>query len=180
MRLPKSHRISLGGILYRIDMLIDCYAFKKGKFLSGIEIYGIPDLNLGLLKLYPNANRSKIDYLAILTNQSKGNALGEYKKRWSIEVLFQSLKQRGFNLESTHLRNINRIKLLFAFVSLAFVLCLTMGVYQDKVITEIPRKNHGYKANSFFRVGLNKLKKLLNWVLKDANPFYTMMDRILN
>jgi hypothetical protein len=38
MRLPKSHRITLGGITYRIDMLIDCYAFKKARFLSGIEI----------------------------------------------------------------------------------------------------------------------------------------------
>ncbi len=180
MRLPKSHRITLGGITYRIDMLIDCYAFKKARFLSGIEIYGIPDLNLGLLKRYPNANRSEIDYLAILTNQSKGDALGQYKKRWSIEVLFQSLKTRGFNLENTHLKDIIRIKKLFALVSLAFVLCLTMGVYQDKAIAEIPRKNHGYKANSFFRVGLNKLKKLLNQVLKDVHKFYSMMDRILN
>jgi hypothetical protein len=95
-------------------------------------------------------------------------------------VLFQSLKTRGFNLENTHLKDIIRIKKLFAFVSLAFVLCLTMGVYQDKVIAEIPKKNHGYKANSFFRVGFNKLKKLLNQVLKDVLKFYSMMDRILN
>lgn len=180
MRLPKSHRITLGGIRYRIDMLIDCYAFKKGKFLSKVEVSGICDLNIGLLKLYPNANRSRMDYLAILTNQSNGNALQDYKKRWSIEVLFQSLKKRGFNLEGTHLTNLNRIKKLFAFVSLAFVLCLTMGVYQDKFIEAIPKKNHGYKANSFFRVGLNKLKKLLNQVLKDAEKFYFMLERILN
>ena len=37
-----------------------------------------------------------------------------YRKRWSIEVFFQNIKTRGFNLEDTHLQNLERIRKLIA------------------------------------------------------------------
>ncbi|NBB31902.1 transposase [Cellulophaga sp. BC115SP] len=33
-----------------------------------------------------------------------------YRKRWSIETVFQSFKGREFNLESTHLQSIAKLK----------------------------------------------------------------------
>src|SRR4030095_16695865 len=49
-----------------------------------------------------------------LTLQNFSYILEDYKKRWKIEVLFQALKSRGFNLEATHLKDEERLKTLFS------------------------------------------------------------------
>ena len=48
---------------------------------------------------------TKVEYLAQL-----------YKKRWCIESFFQNIKGRGFDLESTHLKNLVKLKKLVALV----------------------------------------------------------------
>jgi len=42
------------------------------------------------------------------------NALAIYKERWQIETAFRALKTSGFNIEDTHLIEIDRIEKLFA------------------------------------------------------------------
>ena len=39
-----------------------------------------------------------------------------YRCRWSIETLFQSLKERGFALESTHVQSLEKLKKLIRHV----------------------------------------------------------------
>ncbi|MBD2703457.1 transposase [Spirosoma sp. BT702] len=51
-----------------------------------------------------------------------------YRKRWRIEAFFQNLKLRGFDLESTHLRNLSKLSKLVALVSLAYAFCASFGV----------------------------------------------------
>ncbi len=97
------------------------------------------------------------DPLLVLTNDRNCDALKIYRERWSIEVFFQSVKDRGFNLEGTHLKETDRLAKLFAITCIAFVICLTIGVYADACEKKIPIKNHGYNANIFFRHGLNIL-----------------------
>lgn len=162
LRLPKSHRITLNGIHYRIDVLIDSYVKKGEKQLANIEEHGIGGLHIGLRKLYANGKtRLEDDYLAVLTNQAHTNALYVYKKRWSIETFFQSIKKRGFDIEQTHLDEGVRLKKLFALVALAFVISLTVGLKHDENVKSIEVKNHGYKQFSFFRVGLDKISKAI-------------------
>jgi hypothetical protein len=81
-----------------------------------------------------------------------------YRYRWSIETFFQSLKKRGFRLEETHLKDLDRLKKLFAIVALAFVFCWQVGLHHHRNTKNIPLKNHGYKANSFFRKGLDLIR----------------------
>lgn len=93
-------------------------------------------------------------------------------------VFFQSIKGRGFNLEESHLRDISKVKNLFAFVCIAFALCLSTGLEYHKKMQKIPVKNHTYKAKSFFRKGLDVIRDILrkdnqqslcefdNWVWK--------------
>ena len=72
---------------------------------------------MGLRKLpKEGVKRKEEDYLAIFTNCPKANALKEYKKRWTIETFFQPIKERGFDMEQTHLDKADRFKKLFAFV----------------------------------------------------------------
>jgi Transposase DDE domain len=176
IRLPKSHRLILDGIDYRIDVLIDTHVQKGEKHLHDIKMHGIEGLGIGLRKL-PKDGKKRLedDYLAILTNCPKTNALKEYKKRWTIETFFQSIKERGFDIEQTHLNQANRLKKLFAFVCLAFVMCLSIGVYHHENIKSIPIKNHGYKQNSFFRVGLDKIKSALDHVFDDIGRINTII-----
>ena len=180
IRLPKSHRLTLGGINYRIDELINAYVPKGEKHIHNIEMHGICPLSIGLRKLPKNGKKRKEDdYLAVLTNDPNTNALQVYKKRWTIETFFQSIKKRGFDIEQTHLDQAYRLKKLFAFVALAFVLCLTVGVHHDQSVKLIEIKNNGYKQNSFFRVGLDKLKRALNHVFDDIARLNALLAIIL-
>ena len=84
-----------------------------------------------------------------------------YRRRWSIETLFQSLKERGFALESTHVQSLEKLKKLIGLVSIAFGFCLVAGRYYHQKVARIPTKSHGYKRNSFFRKGKDKLEEWL-------------------
>lgn len=100
-------------------------------------------------------------YLLILTNACVDKAIHLYRSRWSIEVFFQSIKKRGFNLENTHMIDLERLKKLFALVSLAFCTCLKAGTYKHQKIKPLRKKKNGYKPNSFFRYGLDYIRKAL-------------------
>jgi hypothetical protein len=82
----------------------------------------------------------------------------QYRYRWSIETFFQSLKKRGFRLEETHLKDLDRLRNLMAIVALAFVFCWQVGLHHHIHTKKIPVKNHGYKANSFFRKGVDLIR----------------------
>ena len=71
-----------------------------------------------------------------------------YRKRWTIEACFQTFKERGFDLEKTHLKDFSKLKKLLALVSLAYSIATSMGIYMHRKVQKINTKNHGYKANS--------------------------------
>ncbi len=77
-----------------------------------------------------------------------------YKRRWSIEVFFQALKQRGYNLEASSLRCIIKYRKLFALVCMAYTICWATGIEAGKT-NPVRVKKHGYPQYSVFRRGLN-------------------------
>ena len=102
------------------------------------------------------------DPLLILTNDPNLDPFETYRKRWSIETFFQSIKKRGFDLEQTHVKCLKKLKKLFLMVCLAFVICVTIGSLRHDTQKKIKTKNHGYKANSFARNGLNIIRNAIN------------------
>lgn len=84
-----------------------------------------------------------------------------YRRRWSIEVMFQGFKERGFDLETTHLKALDKLKKLIGLVSLAYGLCQVAGRHVNGKLKAIPLKKHRYKANSFFRAGKDMLEAWL-------------------
>ena len=87
-------------------------------------------------------------------------SLGQfYAKRWTIEQCFQNLKERGFNLEKSHLRCHDKLRKLVALVSLAYAFCLSVGQAADRR-KPLAHKNHGYRATSLSRHGLNIVRQL--------------------
>lgn len=101
-----------------------------------------------------------------------------YRKRWCIEAFFQNLKQRGFYLESTHLRSMVKLSKLVALVSLAYAFCISVGVYYHQKVQPIKTKKHGYKANSYARYGLNQLRALLGGELHQEVLLWPLLQRV--
>jgi transposase len=101
------------------------------------------------------------DYLFLIGTVEDPKHLGQiYRKRWTIESFFQSLKGRGFDIESTHIKDTDRLRKLVAIVCIAFAVCISFGIYQHEKVQKIKIKKHGYKERSFCRVGIDLIKDL--------------------
>jgi hypothetical protein len=137
-------------------------AYMKGRKKKTLDKVTIFKTELGLsIKRMPKRKKGKHkEFLSVVTNGRAGHALSNYRNRWSIEILFEKMKTQGFNLEDTHIKDPIRLRKLFALVAIAFALCLVVGIVLNKK-KSIPIKNHGYKATSFFRHGLNFIRKAL-------------------
>jgi len=152
LRLPRTHPVRLpNGEVWRVD---DLLMAKKERFYQRILVDG-QWLNMYLKEL----DGGEILYLAGTPAPRDLSSL--YRRRWSIETLFQSVKERGFDLESTHLQSLDKLKKLIGLVSIAFGFCLVAGRHCHQKIARIPTKSHGYKRNSFFRKGKDKLEEWL-------------------
>jgi len=109
-------------------------------------------------------NKQKVPELQIIISFNKPELAQQiYKDRWQIETAFRGLKSSGFNIENTHLTDINRIEKLFYVVLIAFAWAYVVGVFTDENIKPIRTLKHGRKAKSLFRYGLDIIaNKLLN------------------
>lgn len=114
----------------------------RGRYLS---LCGMKILN----------RKNNIEFVIIASYKRDYNALSEYRHRWQIETMFRAFKTSGFNLEQTHLQNIERISKLIAIVSIAFVWVYKVGIYINDNVKKIEIKKHGRRAMSFFKCGLN-------------------------
>lgn len=107
------------------------------------------------------------DLLVLVTSLLAKDAHKLYKKRWTIEVFFQSLKGRGFKLEESCLKCEHKMQKLVGIASLAFAICFSIGL-ESAMQKAIEVKNHGYKARSFFRNGLQILRYAIKNQTSDA------------
>lgn len=106
-------------------------------------------------------NKQGVPELQIIVSFNKPDqAQSLYKERWQIETAFKALKSSGFNIEDTHLKDIDRINKLFAIVIVAFVWAYKIGIYLN-TISPIKVKKHGRKAKSLFKYGLTYLANVL-------------------
>ena len=120
------------------------------------QIYG-HWLYVAALRLQPD---QRDQYLIVVSNTSAHAALSMYRLRWGIEVLFSSLKKRGFDFERTHMVDPARIKKLTALLALAFTWAHLVGQWLSEQ-EPLVMKNHGYRARSIFRSGLDHLQHVL-------------------
>lgn len=89
-----------------------------------------------------------------------------YKDRWQIETLFKAMKSSGFNIEDTHMRDIDRIERLVAVVCVALVWAYLVGDYKDVYIKRIRILKHGHRAKSIVKYGLEEIADVLNRPMK--------------
>ena len=84
-----------------------------------------------------------------------------YKERWQIETAFKALKSSGFNIEDTHLTDLERIQRLFSIVIIAFAWAFIVGIYIHENVKKIRQLKHGHKAKSFVKYGLEAIATVL-------------------
>jgi len=184
MRLPKHHSITRpDGTIVKIeelDLSVDKALILKDCLVDGVIAHvWIKRLETG-------------DFLFLLGTVN-AEFMGQlYRKRWTIEAVFQSFKGRGFDLESTHLQSISKLKKLIALVSIAYGLCRNLGIYYHQKVQNIKIKKHGYKAESFVRKGIDLIRqhfrnsktpdlameqtliKLLRWIKRQIAHYQTL------
>ena len=69
-------------------------------------------------------NKKGISEIQIIVSFNKPDeAQSLYKERWQIETAFKALKTSGFNIEDTHLTDLERIKKLFCLVLVVMFGC---------------------------------------------------------
>lgn len=151
MRLPKHHQLTLkNGFVAKITELL---AYQDIRYFQYCLVDGI--ITNVLMKRLDD----KDDFL-FLMGSFPPKKLGKiYRRRWCIEVLFQTYKKRGFNLKDTHLKCSKKLSKLLVFVSLAVAISINVGLFYHKKVQKIKRKKHGYLANSFCRKGLDLIRR---------------------
>lgn len=151
VRLPKHH------LLERLDGRV-----QQADELAKEQALRLPDCLVDGVWGQVYLKRLASGDLLYLFGTIPARHLGQvYRRRWSIETCFQAFKSRGFDLESTHLKDLAKLKKLVALVSIAYGLCVRLGIHSHEKEKKIKVKKHGYKANSFFRHGLNLMRELL-------------------
>ena len=102
--------------------------------------------------------------LIVATNQPEARqALNLYRRRWGIECLLGDAKTRGLNLEDTRIRNPRKLDCLLVVVTLAIIWayrCATRAMGMKA----IPRKTHGRRQKSWFRLCFDSLRQ---WIIND-------------
>lgn len=124
MRLPRHHLVE------RVDGQVQPAAELAGEQPVYLKA-GLVDGVWGQVYLKRLASGD----LLYLFGTMEARYLGQvYRRRWTIEACFQAFKGRGFDLESTHLKDLAKLKKLVAFVSIAFAMGVSLGIYLHKKV----------------------------------------------
>ena len=102
------------------------------------------------------------DVVYLISTFANPRQSGElYTKRWSIEVFFKQLKSDGFHLESIGLYEPDRLRMLMAVASVAYMIVLQEGFRMAEKrpikIKRSPGQGRKWAAVSVFRYGYRAL-----------------------
>ena len=129
------------------------YNYSKIVYLKGNLVY--------LSGMKTVGKNGKLEFVIIASYCFSYDALTNYKQRWQIETLFKALKTSGFNIEDTHLTDMDRINRMLVLVTITFVWSYLTGIYRHENMEPIKIKKHGRRAHSFFAFGLALISKAL-------------------
>jgi len=126
-----------------------------------VAIKGTHMVNLMLMP-QEHAN-AKEDFVLLLANLEDWKEVQQaYRHRWPIECCFKHMKSNGFNLEDINLEGDHKVNLMFAILTMVYVLAVQEGILKGyheniKIITYAD----GTKGpeESLFRYGLFYLKQ---------------------
>lgn len=135
------------------DVGLNEFAYYKGKVLiNGQQCY------ISASKVRNKQGKPELQIIVSFNKPTEANEI--YKERWQIETAFRALKSSGFNIEDTHLTDIERINKLFSLVIVAFAWIYKIGIALDEFIP-VKIKKHGRMAKSLFKYGLEFISNVI-------------------
>jgi transposase len=143
--------------------------FKAKKLFNNLDLRTSSTYDMSVFifdqRVFLAGSRSERGELMIVaTNQYPKNAIAIYLRRWEVENLFQSLKSRGFNFESTRMTERERIEKLITVMAIGFCWCHKVGEWRAKLkpirLIKFYKKRISPK-NTYFRYGLELLRDLV-------------------
>jgi len=102
------------------------------------------------------------ELLAVISSPGLRHPLDLYRQRWDIETMFKGFKTNGFQLESTHIKELNRLKKLTLLLAIAFAIAVKTGQVQHHKRPIPFRKTVQTRLYSWFRYGLDFLTNIAN------------------
>lgn len=87
--------------------------------------------------------------------------LWAYNVRFHIEEMFRDFKEFGFRLETTHLRDPERVSRLLLCVCLAHAWLMNAGVWATKRGLRRQVDRYRRRQLSYFQIGWRSLQKML-------------------
>jgi hypothetical protein len=136
-------------------------SLKTGEFLHYRRIVRMGTQLCYVSGCKVNCKNKGVEFLIIVSFNKPEQAQINYKERWQIETCFRAMKSSGFDIEKTHLQDIERIEKLTLIVMIAFVWCYKTGIFIHENIKKIEIKKHGRKAKSIFKCGLSYIANVL-------------------
>ncbi len=150
--MPRNGRRVKASWLFN-HLRINQYCYHRGIVLVNCQLCY---LSASIIK-----NKQGIPELQIIVSFNKPDESHSlYKERWQVESAFKALKTSGFNIEDTHLTDLNRVNKLLALVIFAFTWAYIAGVFLD-TLRPIKIKKHGRKAKSLFKYGLTYIASVM-------------------
>jgi Transposase DDE domain len=150
-------------------------------------------------RVYVSAKRNtKGELIVLISNQFHKDPFVLYRRRWHIECMFNKMKTKGLNLESTHITKANRIVTLFSIIALAYCYCCFIGELKnsikpikEKLINNVKRKSQSVFKQGFYLLqhviamaacgGTYPLRQLINLLTGNARkPGKALLNLMLN
>ena len=142
------NRKTTAGKLCRSVKLNQAVTWHTRKKVAGVPLYIV-------------AHRTLKGLLIVVATEKPDGMIEDYCKRWDIETLFGCLKGRGFDMESTHMMEHDRMDKLMGLLAIVFAWCLLVGHWHYGKANQLPLNKHNRPAKSLFRLGLDMLGRVL-------------------
>ena len=126
---------------------------KKRYWLCDIQVYihGFTIRN----------DKGKLESLIVVSQTNDQEIITLYAKRWYIENMFKDLKSNGFNLEQTHVKNLDRLHTLFGLLVLAHAWAVKVGTYIKRKHPKLFKMTKNRRPRkSIFKAGLEALAEV--------------------
>jgi hypothetical protein len=152
VEIPGNGHIVKASWLFNTLRVNECAFYRKIVRVNGELCY------LSASKIINKQNVPELQIIVSFNKPDRAQTL--YKERWQIESAFKALKTSGFNIEDTHLSDIERVSKLLSLVLIAFAWVYRVGIHLD-TLKPIKIKKHGRRAKSLFKYGLTYIANLL-------------------
>jgi hypothetical protein len=125
-------------LVHEAGLLVSGQLLEQGLgFIEGVELGGICT-NIGVVR---DVGYEDAWIIAMDCAPNRARVL-DYGLRWGIESLFSDMKSRGFDVCSSHLRQVDRLSRLLLLVSIGLYWCVSLGL--DAQESGVVEKKEGF------------------------------------